>query len=148
MLPTLKHKEYFRASKLGSGSFGSVITVYDEDGGEFAAKVFDQAEEEENDENDEDEDWEDNGGSSGMDVGALREMSILRLLNGAHPNIMWMVDVSHIEDQARAAAAPQQRRSSGSPAHSVPRRAVLHDHAQSGGRPQGRDRGQGPHGQR
>lgn len=103
MLATLKHKEYFRASKLGEGSFGSVITVYDEDGGEFAAKVFDQNEDE-NDE-DEDEEWEEGSGSSGMDVGALREMSILRLLNGAHPNIMRMIDVSHIEDQARGSGS-------------------------------------------
>ena len=111
MLRTLKHKEYFRASKLGEGSFGSVITVYDEDGGEFAAKVFDQ-DEDENDDEDEDQEWEDRSGSSGMDVGALREMSILRLLNGAHPNIMRMVDVSHIEDQARGTALPRRGNSS------------------------------------
>ena len=99
MLATIQHKEYFRASKLGEGSFGSVITVYDEDGGEFACKVFDQCEEE--GEEDEDGEWEEGGGSSGLDVGVLRELSILRLLNGAHPNIMRMVDVSNIEDQAR-----------------------------------------------
>ena len=83
----------------GEGSFGSVITVYDEDGGEFACKVFDQCEEDGDE--DEDEEWEEGGGSSGLDVGVLRELSILRLLNGAHPNIMRMVDVSNIEDQAR-----------------------------------------------
>ena len=104
MLATIQHKEYFRASKLGEGSFGSVITVYDEDGGEFACKVFDQSEEDGGDE-DEDEEWEEGGGSSGLDVGVLRELSILRLLNGAHPNIMRMVDVSNIEDHVRGSAS-------------------------------------------
>ena len=104
MLATIQHKEYFRASKLGEGSFGSVITVYDEDGGEFACKVFDQSEEDDGDE-DEDEEWEEGGGASGLGVGVLRELSILRLLNGAHPNIMRMVDVSNIEDQVRGSAS-------------------------------------------
>ena len=103
MLATIQHKEYFRASKLGEGSFGSVITVYDEDGGEFACKVFDQCEDEGDE--DEDEEWEEGGGTSGLDVGVLRELSILRLLNGAHPNIMRMVDVSNIEDQARTSGS-------------------------------------------
>jgi hypothetical protein len=70
MLATIQHKEYFRASKLGEGSFGSVITVYDEDGGEFACKVFDQCEDEGDE--DEDEEWEEGGGTSGLDVGVLR----------------------------------------------------------------------------
>ena len=38
---------YFRAGKLGEGTFGSVIAVYDAEGSEFAAKVFDDDEEEE-----------------------------------------------------------------------------------------------------
>ena len=38
MLP--QHKPYYRASKLGEGSFGSVILVFDDDGGEYAAKVY------------------------------------------------------------------------------------------------------------
>jgi serine/threonine protein kinase len=71
---------YHRAQSLGSGSYGSVITVYDDDGQEFALKLF-----EEDDDDDE----------VGMPLGALREISVLRLLRGQneHPNIIAMHDV-------------------------------------------------------
>lgn len=69
---------YHRAESLGAGSYGSVIAVYDDDGNSFALKMFDQ---------DEDE--------VGIALGALREISILRLFKGsnAHPNIIEMHDV-------------------------------------------------------
>jgi serine/threonine protein kinase len=71
---------YHRAQSLGSGSYGSVITVYDDDGQEFALKLF-----EEDDDDDE----------VGMPLGALREISVLRLLRdqNEHPNIIAMHDV-------------------------------------------------------
>jgi serine/threonine protein kinase len=122
---TLPHNDYFRASALGAGSFGSVVVVYNEDGQEFAAKVragpsridcdractspahhrpdphqvFDRDDDDEYDEEDEDEEDESSSSCNGIDVGALREMSMLRYLNGAHPNVMRMVDVSRLEDQ-------------------------------------------------
>eukprot|EP00962_Isochrysis_galbana_P011132 scaffold3118_cov128-Isochrysis_galbana.AAC.3 len=40
-MPVLPGKEYYHASKLGEGSYGSVVTVYDDDGCEYAAKMFD-----------------------------------------------------------------------------------------------------------
>ena len=78
---------YHRAQALGEGTFGSVVAVYNDDGEEFALKLFLQ-------DNDEEEDDE------GMDLGALREISILRLLRdkNGHENIVPMVDVKGPED--------------------------------------------------
>lgn len=72
---------YHRAESLGSGSYGSVITVYDDDGNSYALKMFDQDEEEEKE--------------VGISLGALREVSVLRLFRGsnAHPNIIELHDV-------------------------------------------------------
>lgn len=72
---------YHRAEALGSGTYGSVITVYDDEGESHALKMFDQE--------DEDEDV-------GISLGALREISILRLFRGAnaHPNIIEIHDVN------------------------------------------------------
>ena len=69
---------YHRASQVGSGTFGSVLTVYNDAGEEFALKLF--AKEDENEP---------------IDLGALREISCLRLLRheNRHPNIISMVDV-------------------------------------------------------
>ena len=71
-------KEYFRAAALGEGSFGSVVTVYDDEGKECALKMF---------ENDEENDT--------LDSGTLRELSILRLLREAngHPGLIPMIDI-------------------------------------------------------
>ena len=56
-------KNYGEAGRLGAGSFGAVVRVYDEDtGGEFAAKCFDSSEDAE------------------MPSDALRELSFMSLL--------------------------------------------------------------------
>jgi serine/threonine protein kinase len=72
---------YHRAQSLGSGTYGSVVTVYDDDGNEFALKLFMEDDEEEKEPD--------------ISLGALREISILRLLRGenAHPNIIQIHDV-------------------------------------------------------
>eukprot|EP00934_Nitzschia_sp_Nitz4_P008738 Nitzschia sp. Nitz4//scaffold8_size234185//116680//118044//NITZ4_001265-RA/size234185-processed-gene-0.116-mRNA-1//1//CDS//3329559830//8728//frame0 len=69
---------YHRAESLGSGSYGSVVTVYDDEGSQFALKLF----------VDEDDDV-------GLSLGALREISVLRLLrhDNSHPNIIEIHDV-------------------------------------------------------
>lgn len=77
---------YYRTNAIGSGSYGSVVVVYDDEGQEYAMKLFDDDEE--------DEDSED-GCSYGISLGALREISILRLLKeeNAHPNVIEIHDV-------------------------------------------------------
>jgi serine/threonine protein kinase len=73
---------YHRAQSLGAGTYGSVVAVYNDDGQEFAMKLFiDEDEEEEQ--------------TPGMNIGALREISVLRLFRheNAHKNIVEMVDV-------------------------------------------------------
>ena len=40
-----------------------------------------------------DEDEED----ASIDVGVLREVSMLRMLNGTHPNVMKLIDMSELE---------------------------------------------------
>ena len=55
---------YHVAALLGEGSFASVRRVFDDDGNEFALKVFDADEEE--------------GGT--IDIATLREISVLQLL--------------------------------------------------------------------
>lgn len=75
---------YHRAQTLGAGSYGSVVAVYNDDGQEFAMKLFID--------DDDDDDEED---TPGMNIGALREISVLRLLRqgNSHRNIVEMVDV-------------------------------------------------------
>jgi serine/threonine protein kinase len=91
----LPQEVYHRASTVGSGSYGSVMIVYDDEGDEYALKVFD----EDDDGNDEDDDSDDGGGGSGgvggIELGALREVSILRIFRGhnEHPNIIAIHDV-------------------------------------------------------
>jgi serine/threonine protein kinase len=72
---------YHRASQVGAGSFGSVLTVYNDSGEEYALKVFD--------------DNGEAGEQQPIDLGALREISCLRLLrqDNGHANIVAMVDV-------------------------------------------------------
>jgi serine/threonine protein kinase len=100
---------YHRATALGAGTYGSVVTVYDVDGNEFALKLFDEddseyegSEEEsyyEDDDNSSNNDDEDPCASL-LDLGALREISILRLLrhDNAHPNIISIHDVKQAHD--------------------------------------------------
>jgi serine/threonine protein kinase len=85
---------YHRAGSLGSGSYGSVVTVYNDDGDQFALKLF-MVDDEEEDEKE-----------SGLSLGALREISILRLFRheNAHPNIIAIHDVqTGFSDEERGA---------------------------------------------
>lgn len=77
---------YHRANAIGSGSYGSVVVVYDDEGEEYAMKLFDDEEEDEDSVNPSD---------YGLNLGALREISILRLLKeeNSHPNIIEIHDV-------------------------------------------------------
>lgn len=81
---TLPLATYHRAQALGSGTYGSVVAVYNDEGEEFALKLFL--------EDDDDEEEEEEGG---INLGALREISILRLLrhDNGHENIVPLVDV-------------------------------------------------------
>ena len=114
---TLPLSSYYRAESLGSGSYGSVLTVYDEDGKEYALKLFlddtdDEQEysEDESSSDDEDSYYEESDDESdsqveteeehvscktAIDLGALREISILRLLreSNGHENIVQIHDV-------------------------------------------------------
>jgi serine/threonine protein kinase len=83
---SLPFASYHRASQLGAGTFGSVVTVYNDDGQEFALKLFFEAEDDNNDSY---------HGETPMDVGVLREISILRLLrnDNKHENICELVDI-------------------------------------------------------
>lgn len=76
---------YHRTNAVGSGSYGSVVVVYDDEGQEYAMKLFDD---------EEDEDSVDSS-NYGISLGALREISMLRLLKGenAHPNVIEIHDV-------------------------------------------------------
>ena len=99
---------YHRANALGSGAYGSVVTVYDEDGNEFALKLFDDESEDEEEDDDDDYETQDEPSSEEdedfqadeetdferapvrtLQLGTLREISILRILRheNAHPNI-------------------------------------------------------------
>jgi len=93
---TLPLNTYHRASQIGEGTFGSVITVYNDDGEEYALKLFLEDEDDEEDNYEEDD-------SRPIDLGTLREISCLRLLRSenSHPNIVPMVDVQGewVEDE-------------------------------------------------
>ena len=83
--PPLPAKAYYRAGGLGAGACGSVVCCYDDDGHESAAKIFPfwDADGEECEEN-----------VVGLDRCVLREVAMLRLLNGGHPNLMHIDDIS------------------------------------------------------
>jgi hypothetical protein len=102
MAMRMPEKSYYRAATLGQGAYGSVCVVYDDDGSEFAAKTF--WEEERGGGNDDDEwnegdddDWDSAADIPGIDCGVLREIVMLRLLNGAHPHLMSLLDVSRMD---------------------------------------------------
>ena len=102
---TLPFHQYHRTSHLGDGSFGAVVTVYNNDGEEYAMKLFLENEDEEEDttthHRDDDDDGSDDENESvykpsqPISIGTIREISCLRLLRGenAHPNIIAMVDI-------------------------------------------------------
>jgi len=81
---------YHRTQALGSGTFGSVLKVYNNSGEEFAMKLFLN-----DNDNDDETAAEEGGRNDTMNVGALLEISVLRLLRegNGHPNIVQMVDV-------------------------------------------------------
>ena len=80
---------YHRASHLGDGSFGSVVTVYNDDGEEYALKLFLP------EEKDDDDSSNDEATKRPIEIGALREISCLRLLRGdnRHEHIVELQDV-------------------------------------------------------
>ena len=72
----LKGADYFEVEKIGSGAYGAISGVYNDDGELFARKTFDEADD------------------TSIDIGSLREISILRLLTGdlAHRFIVQPLD--------------------------------------------------------
>lgn len=78
----MPNASYFRAESLGEGGCGAVMTVYDEDGAEWAAKCFDE------------------NIDGTIDFSTLREVSLLALLRREdvqHPNIVKLHDMCWIE---------------------------------------------------
>lgn len=90
---------YHRASQVGSGTYGTVVTVYNEEGEQFALKLFV--------EDDEDGEDENNWASRVIDLGALREISCLRLFRhkNSHQNIIEIADVQTEFDDGSEAGA-------------------------------------------
>jgi len=74
---------YHRAQSVGAGTYGAVMAVYNDQGQEFALKLF----------------LEDEDVSPGIDVGAMREISILRLFRheNGHPNIVQIQDLKEVD---------------------------------------------------
>jgi serine/threonine protein kinase len=68
---TLPFANYHRASQLGSGTYGSVVCAYNEDGDEVALKVFRPSE----NDDDDDDDREEGLCTSPVELGTLREIS-------------------------------------------------------------------------
>ncbi|KAL7538962.1 hypothetical protein ACHAXR_008917 [Thalassiosira sp. AJA248-18] len=90
---TLPLRTYHRAQSLGEGTYGSVVCVYNDagpishhiiSGDEMALKVFEADEDNET-----------------MELGTLREVSILRILrcDNAHPNIVQLVDIQEAGEE-------------------------------------------------
>lgn len=105
----LPQRNYYRAGTLGNGAYGSVCVVYDDDGNEFAAKTFweESAEDGDGGWEDDDGEWHDDNATPGIDCGVLREIAMLRLLNGAHPNLMSLHDVSRMDKGDLAVVMPK-----------------------------------------
>lgn len=78
---------YHPTKAIGSGSYGSIVVVYDDEGEEYAMKLFDD------DVDDDDESGDDS--NYGLPLGTLREISVLRLLReeNSHPNVIAIHDV-------------------------------------------------------
>ncbi|GAX26457.1 hypothetical protein FisN_1Lh717 [Fistulifera solaris] len=87
---SLPFASYHRASQVGAGSFGSVLTVYNDEGEQFALKLFFKG--------DNDNDDDDDESAVPLELGTLREISCLRFLRGRteeshHPHIIRLVDI-------------------------------------------------------
>jgi len=82
-VPTpLPGREYFRAEALGEGACGAVMTVYDDDGGEWAAKRFVD------------------GDDGTIDFTTLKEVALLALFRRealVHPHIVELHDMCEID---------------------------------------------------
>ena len=74
----LPNNNYFRTNSLGKGSYGSVYTVYDNNGNQFALKLFDKNEEDET-----------------LDLSTMREISMMRILrnNNGYEGILQIKDI-------------------------------------------------------
>jgi len=80
-MPSYLAKSYGEAGRLGAGSFGSVVRVYDEESGAaLAAKIF----EADGGDDSEEEEEEEAGTGSGVTADALRELSFMALLTDAN----------------------------------------------------------------
>lgn len=93
---SLPFASYHRASQLGYGTYGSVVRVYNNDGEEYAMKLFTDSEDNHDESLSSSTSSSEPGGCHKyMSLGALREISCLRLLRGhnGHPNIVNLVDV-------------------------------------------------------
>mmetsp|Transcript_42398 Transcript_42398/g.74315 ORF Transcript_42398/g.74315 Transcript_42398/m.74315 type:complete len:446 (+) Transcript_42398:188-1525(+) len=77
-------QSYHRAQSLGEGTYGSVVCVYNDAGDELALKVFEADDDHDN-----------------MELGTLREVSILRILrcDNAHPNIVELIDIQEAGEE-------------------------------------------------
>merc|ERR1712008_309543 len=76
--------EYYRAESLGEGACGAVMQVYDDDGQQWAAKQFENAED------------------GGVDNTTLREIGLLRVFRARkimHPNIVPLHDITSINGE-------------------------------------------------
>ncbi|GAX15280.1 hypothetical protein FisN_1Hh717 [Fistulifera solaris] len=87
---SLPFASYHRASQVGAGSYGSVLTVYNDEGEQFALKLFFKG--------DNDDDDDDDESAVPLELGTLREISCLRFLRGQteashHPHIIRLVDI-------------------------------------------------------
>jgi len=97
----LPFASYHRAQNLGAGTFGDVVCVYNDDGEEYALKLFLEEDDDSDDDEDSGSDEDSNDDSEKattakpISLGALREISCLRLFRegNAHPNIATLIDI-------------------------------------------------------
>jgi len=100
---SLPLSNYHRAESLGCGTYGSVLTVYNDDGEQFALKLFMEDSDDEVEEDDDEEEESkscDTNEYGTMDLSAQREISILRLLRdeNSHTNIINIHDIKTVND--------------------------------------------------
>ena len=85
-MPSYLSKSYGEAGRLGAGSFGAVVRVFDEESGAaLAAKIFEADGSEDSEEGQDEQDEEEEAGAgSGVTADALRELSFMALLTDAN----------------------------------------------------------------